>query len=164
MRPVSERRRYNVTSSLIGRAHSQNDLWKCTGKMVRCIPYNVHTMLFDFILPRLYIPIYVKLYDWLTVFCKVTLTHCSLGGAAVIPKLLIFRNSSVGARCGIALMWMPQNFTSERSTLFQEMAWRGQITSHYLNQCWLGSKSPNGVTMSVMTLKDMGKIDRYQTN
>ena len=25
MRPANERRRYNVTSSLIGRAHSQND-------------------------------------------------------------------------------------------------------------------------------------------
>ena len=27
MRPANERRRYNVTSSLIGWAHTQNDLW-----------------------------------------------------------------------------------------------------------------------------------------
>ena len=27
MRPTNERRRYNVTSSLIGRAHTQNDPW-----------------------------------------------------------------------------------------------------------------------------------------
>ena len=37
MRPATERRRYNVTSSLIGRAHPQKDPWtsKCSDMLVK---------------------------------------------------------------------------------------------------------------------------------
>ena len=38
------------------------------------------------------------------------------------------------------------NFTDNKSTLVQVMAWCRQATSHYLSQCWPRSMSPNGVT------------------
>ena len=44
------------------------------------------------------------------------------------------------------LWWMPQDFTDDKSTLVQVMAWCHQATSHYLSQCWLSSLSPYGVT------------------
>ena len=52
----------------------------------------------------------------------------------------IFRSSH-----DIALEWMPQDLTDDKSTLVQVMAWCRQATSHYLNQCWLCSFSPYGV-------------------
>ena len=48
-----------------------------------------------------------------------SLTHWPLG---IIFKLII-QNSSLGAHCGIAVRWMPQNLTNEKSTLVQVMAW-----------------------------------------
>ena len=44
------------------------------------------------------------------------------------------------------LRWMPQDFTDDKSTLVQVMAWCRQATSHYLNQCWPRSPTPYGVT------------------
>ena len=41
-----------------------------------------------------------------------------------------------------ALWWMPQDFTDDKSTLAQVMAWCHQAPSHYLSQCWLSSLSP----------------------
>ena len=48
--------------------------------------------------------------------------------------------------CAILLIWMSWGFTDDRSTLIQVMAWCGQATSHYLNQCWPRSKPPYGIT------------------
>ena len=53
----------------------------------------------------------------------------------------IFRSSH-----DIALRWMPQDFTDDKSTLVQVMAWCRQAPSHHLSQCWLSSLSPYGVT------------------
>ena len=51
MRPANERRRYNVTSSLIGWAHPQNDPWSMaeykTGNssaLAKYVPWNTHTV------------------------------------------------------------------------------------------------------------------------
>ena len=41
---------------------------------------------------------------------------------------------------------MPQDFTDDKSTLVQVMAWCRQATSHYLSQCWPRSPMPYGVT------------------
>ena len=49
-----------------------------------------------------------------------------------------------GICCEIALIWMSLDFTDEKSTLVQVMAWCHQATSHYLSQC--GPRSPDGVT------------------
>ena len=46
----------------------------------------------------------------------------------------------------IALRWIPQDFTDDKSTLVQVMAWCRQATSPYLSECWPRSMSPNGVT------------------
>ena len=46
----------------------------------------------------------------------------------------------------IALRWMQLDFTDNKSTLVQVMAWCRQATSHYLSQCWPRSMLPNGVT------------------
>ena len=48
--------------------------------------------------------------------------------------------------CGIVLIWMSMDFTDDKSTLVQVMAWCCQATSHYLSQCWLRSRSPHGIT------------------
>ena len=55
-------------------------------------------------------------------------------------------NSSLDTRCDIALRWMPENPTNEKSTLVQIMARCCQATSHYLNQCWSRSALPYGIT------------------
>ena len=48
------------------------------------------------------------------------------GGCDRISKIIIFKlliqNSSMGTCCEIALSWMPQNLTNEKSTLVQVMA------------------------------------------
>ena len=65
--------------------------------------------------------------------------------------LVIFKLISVtngwGIYCKIALRWMPLDFTDNKSTLVQIMAWCRQATSHYLSQCWPRFMSPYGVTM-----------------
>ena len=55
-------------------------------------------------------------------------------------------NGGWGISYEIALRWMPLDLTHDKSTLVQVMAWCRQATSHYLNQCWPRSMSPNGVT------------------
>ena len=55
-------------------------------------------------------------------------------------------NGGWGISYEIALRWMPLDFTDDKSTLVQVMAWCCQATSHYLSQCWPRSMSPNGVT------------------
>ena len=39
-----------------------------------------------------------------------------------------------------------QNFTDDKPTLFEVMAWCHQATGHYLNRCWPSSILPCGVT------------------
>ena len=64
-------------------------------------------------------------------------------------KLVIFKLTSrvyiLNISCEIALRWMPQDLTGDKSTLVQVMAWCRQATSHYLGQCWPRSISPYGV-------------------
>ena len=73
--------------------------------------------------------------------------RCSRSFRRIIFKLII-QNSSLSAHCGIALRWMPQNLTNEKSTQVQVMAWRHQATSHHPSQCWSRPMSPCGVTRS----------------
>ena len=67
-------------------------------------------------------------------------------------RKVLFKLTLVNGGCGIfyeiALRWMPQDLTNDKSTLVQVMAWCRQATSHYLTQCWPRSMSPNGVTRS----------------
>ena len=64
-------------------------------------------------------------------------------------KLVLFKFTSriiiLSISCEIALGWMPQDFTDDKSTLVQVMAWCHQATSHYLGQCLPTSISPYGV-------------------
>ena len=55
-------------------------------------------------------------------------------------------NGGWGVSYEIALRWIPQDLTNDKSTLVQAMACCRQATSHYLSQCWPRSMSPNGVT------------------
>ena len=62
------------------------------------------------------------------------LTHWPLGNVRVIDKNIIFKraiqDSNMTTQYEIAIMWMPQNLTTEKSTLGQGMAWCHQaITS-----------------------------------
>ena len=59
----------------------------------------------------------------------------------------------------IALRWMPQDLTYDKSTLVQVMAWCRQATSHYLSQCWPRSLSPYGVTSPQWFMSIYKKID-----
>ena len=51
-----------------------------------------------------------------------------------------------GISCEIALILMSLDFTEDQSTLLQVMSWCRQATSHYLNQCWPRSLSPDNTT------------------
>ena len=55
-------------------------------------------------------------------------------------------NGGWGISYEIALGWMPQDLTDDKSTLVQVMAWYRHATSHYLSQCWTRSLSPYGIT------------------
>ena len=63
----------------------------------------------------------------------------------VIFKLILV-NGGWGISYKIALRWMPQDLTDDKSTLVQVMAWCHQATRHYLSQCWPRSMSPNVLT------------------
>ena len=63
----------------------------------------------------------------------------------IIFKLTLV-NVGWGISYEIALRWMPEDLTDDKSTLVQVMAWCRQAPSHYLSQCWPRSISPNGVT------------------
>ena len=47
--------------------------------------------------------------------------------------------------CEIALRWMPQKTSADKSPLVQVMAWCWQATSHYLNQWWPSFVLPLGL-------------------
>ena len=49
----------------------------------------------------------------------------------------IFKSSYVNV-----IRWMPQQFTDDKLTLVQVMAWCCQATSHYLKQSWSRSPTP----------------------
>ena len=63
---------------------------------------------------------------------------------------LIFKRMSFitgwGISSEIALRWMSLDFTGDKSTLVQVMAWCHRTTNHYLSQCWPRSVSPFVVT------------------
>ena len=59
---------------------------------------------------------------------------------------LIIEKRNFSTPCKIALRWMSQNLTNEKSTLVQVMVWCRQATSHYLSQCWPRSMLQYGVT------------------
>ena len=65
-------------------------------------------------------------------------------------KLVIFKFISriiiLSISCNIALRWMPEYLTDNKSTLVQVMAWCRQVPSHCLNQCWPSSMMPYGIT------------------
>ena len=71
------------------------------------------------------------------------------GGFIYNLKLVNFKLIStikiLSTFCEIAIRWMPQFLTDDKSTLLQVMAWCRQATSHYLSQCWPRSMSPYGV-------------------
>ena len=73
-------------------------------------------------------------------------------------RLVIFKpilvNGGWGISNEIALRWMPQDLTDDKSTLVQVMAWCRQATIHSLSQCWPRSMSPNGVTRPQWVKRD----------
>ena len=79
----------------------------------------------------------------------VNLTHWFLEDADVILNIVIFKLTSMvdilSTWCEIALRWIPQDFTDDKSTLVHVMAWCLQAPSHFLDQCWPRSVSPYGI-------------------
>ena len=57
---------------------------------------------------------------------KYVLAPCSTFKRMIFK--LIIQNNSLGTRWGIAVMWMPQNLTNEKSALVQ-------VTNNYRSQC-----------------------------
>ena len=52
----------------------------------------------------------------------------------------------IGISDAIAFRWVVEDTADEKSTLVKVMAWYRQATSHYLNQIWLRTVTPYGVT------------------
>ena len=77
-------------------------------------------------------------YGFCSVLCNFSLSH-------------VLQNSRLGTRYEIALSWMPQILTNEKSTLVQIMACCHQAPSRYLIQCWPRSMSLYGITMATMS-------------
>ena len=86
----------------------------------------------------------------LSNLCQIminSLAHgrCGSNFTGVFFKLIL-QIGILGTSSEIGLRGVPQNPIKDKSTLGQVMAWCHQVTSHYLNQCWLWSLSPYGVT------------------
>ena len=65
-------------------------------------------------------------------------------GHVIFKRILVI--DGWGISCEIALIWMPLDFTDDKSTLVQVMAWCHQATSYYLSLYWPRSLSPSGTT------------------
>ena len=100
--------------------------------------------------------------------CPQPLQDGKFAGKAQVIKWLIHSLFSVPWECGfdfrgvilkfavvitlisisstIPLWWVTLLSTYDKSTFVQVMAWWCQATSHDLNQCWLRSMVPNGIT------------------
>ena len=79
-----------------------------------------------------------NLTHWLLGYLKWNLSWVIFKPILVINCLGVFRE--------IALRWMSQDLTDDKSTLVQVMAWCREAASHYLSQCWPISMSPYGFT------------------
>ena len=69
---------------------------------------------------------------------SLSLGRCDRNFECIISNSTITLNGHDGnwdAYNEIALRWIPQNPSNEKSTLIQVMAWHHQATSHYLRQC-----------------------------
>ena len=63
------------------------------------------------------------------------LIYVAVNFRSIIFKLII--QNTLVTSCKIALMWVTKNTSDGISTLVKVMmAWYGQATSHYMNQCW----------------------------
>ena len=80
--------------------------------------------------------LYISLYSY---------GRCGSDFQNIIFKLII-QNSGSNTHYEIAFWWLLENITDEKSILVYVTAWFQQATSHYLNQYWTRSISPNGVT------------------
>ena len=70
--------------------------------------------------------------------------RCGCNFRNIIFELISWIDT-LSATSKIVVRWMPQNSSDDKSTLVQVMAWCGQATNHYLNQCWPRSMSSYGV-------------------
>ena len=62
---------------------------------------------------------------------------------SIFKRILFITDWDISSE--IALRLMSLDFTDDKSTLVQVMAWCRQATSHYLSQCWPRSMSYYGV-------------------
>ena len=141
------RRRYIVTSSLIGWARTQNDPCILCGRTVMCVSIwssaGQMAALGDICwLDRmglwgdLAVGIWHQIqYTWLPHDMEMLSTWLAL----CEENQVIFKVISVVDGWGIFL-------TDDKSTLLQVMTWCRQATSHYLNQCWRRYLTPYDVT------------------
>ena len=80
---------------------------------------------------------------------------------------LISRIYTLRISCDIAIRWMPQYFTDDKSKLIQVMAWCRQAASHYMSQCLPKSMLSHDVTRTqwdkhpAQVLKIMYRIDQH---
>ena len=91
------------------------------------------------------------LWSWMSlVITTASVNSLAPGRFQFNLRLVIFKltlvNGGWGISCKIAHRWLSLDLTDDKSTLVQVMTWCRQAKCHYLNQCWLRSMSPNGVT------------------
>ena len=160
MRPANERRRYIVTSSLIGWAQSQN--YPCrlqTAYKLSSFRPNLGCTVYHIKAREKKVIKCVKIPVLLLVFYRLQylvnpesreINSLAPGKFEWNFRNVIFKQILViddwDISCEIAIIGMSLDFTDDRSTLVQVMAWCRQATSHYLSQCWSRSLSPYGIT------------------
>ena len=72
--------------------------------------------------------------------------RCSRNFKSEILRFILW-NYDQTISCKTVIRGMLHNFTDDKSTMVQVMAWCHQTASHYLSQCWPRSMPPYGVTM-----------------
>ena len=84
---------------------------------------------------------------WEGSFNSLATGRCGRSFKSIIFKLII-QNSRLDPCSEIALRWMPQDITDDKSILVQIMAWCHEARSHYLSQYWPRSMLPYDITRS----------------
>ena len=87
--------------------------------------------------------------------------HCAHYDVTIMFKWILVIDGW-GTSCEITLRWMFLDLIDDNSTLIQVMARCGQVTSHYLRQCWPRYVSPYCVTRPQWVNNLLIHVDKHK--
>ena len=91
---------------------------------------------------------HLRIYKRKLIWCARLESHLPGTSGCNMKYVILKLNWAMGnfSTCCRTPPWIPQELCNDMSTLVQVMGFCCQTTRHYLNQCWLSSRTPYGVT------------------